>query len=95
MKGLVNDMKATEIMFLETRHYNKGDVEARLTHHRPVTDVDDNTGKYDFYVETIGEGGDYKELAEWIEMLEIELDDVTPLVMDLTYGKWVDITTFC
>lgn len=82
-------------MYIETRYYDNGNVEARLTKHRPVTDPDDNTGKYDYYVEEIGKGAaDYESLEDWVAELEIELDDIVPLVLDLDAGKWVDITNY-
>lgn len=82
-------------MYIETRYYDNGSVEARLTKYRPVTDPDDNTGKYDYYVEEIGEGAaDYQTLEEWIEGLEIELDDIVPLVLALDAGNWIDISNY-
>ncbi len=35
------------------------------------------------------------DLDDWInDNLEIELDDIVPLVLDLDSGKWVDITAY-
>lgn len=82
-------------MYLETRYYNDGSAEAHLTKHRPVQDVDENTGKYDYVVEKIGGAdADFGTLEEWIELLEIELDDIVALVLDLDAGGWVDITNY-
>lgn len=83
-------------MYIETRYYDNGFVEARLTNHRPVIDPDDNTGKYDYYIEEIGEeAADYESLQDWIDELEIELDDIVQLVLDLEDGEWVDISNYC
>lgn len=82
-------------MYIETRYHDNGNAEARLTKHRPVTDPDDNTGKYDYYVEVIGEGAaDYESIEEWADALEIELDDIIPLVLALDAGEWVDISSY-
>ena len=78
--------------YLETRYHDNGNVEARLWNNRPVND---RTDKYDFYVEEIGkDAADYENLEDWLENLEIELDDIIPLVIDLASGHWVDITTY-
>ncbi|HCC34090.1 MAG TPA: hypothetical protein DEQ02_00025 [Ruminococcaceae bacterium] len=80
--------------YLETRYYDNGSAEARLTRGRPAKESDDNTGKYDFYIEEIGEDADYESLEEWIEQLCIELDDIVPIILDLDAGQWVDITPY-
>ena len=77
-------------MYIETRFYDDGYAEARLTNSRPATDVDDNTDLYDYYIDEVD------DLVEWIEdNLEIELDDILGFVLDLDYGKWVDISNYC
>lgn len=82
------------MMKLETRYYDNGKVYARLF--KEVTELSEqfDSDKYDRYVETIGENCDYESLEEWIEQLEIELDDIIPLVLDLDMGKCVDISDF-
>lgn len=82
------------MQYLETRIYNNGEVNARLWPHRPVTDPDDHTGIYNFYIETIGTGGDFDSLAEWLEEMNIELDDITALVLGLEAGNWMEITPY-
>lgn len=76
-------------MFIETRFYSNGAAEALLRKHRPVQDPDDNTGKYDFYVDEV------ETLEEWLDTLEIEPDDIPALVLDLEAGNWVDIAAYC
>lgn len=92
-------------MYIETRFYDSGQVEAKL--HKgfgyPQTETSDD---FDTYVESIGNSdkrvqadfdnsSDYETLEDWIEELEIELDDVVALVLDLESGSWVDISIYC
>lgn len=91
-------------MYIETRFYDNGKAEAKL--HKgfsyPQLTLSENC---DTYIESIGNSdkrvktehdnsSDYESLEAWIEELEIELDDVVPLVIDLESGKWVDITAY-
>lgn len=65
-------------MFIETRFYDSGTAEAKLSFGRPVTDSEDYTGKYDFYVDDIG---DLENLKSWIEEnMVVESGDIMPLV---------------
>lgn len=82
-------------MYIETRFYDNGHAEALLRKHRPVQDPDDNTGKYDFYVDVIGSGEEYETLEAWAETLEIEDYEVSPLIEALESGNWIDITPYC
>lgn len=80
------------MMYLETRFFDSGKATAQLHKTRPVGMNQDD---YDHYIDEIGEGGGYASLEAWIEELEIELDDIIPLVIDLEAGKTVDISGYC
>ena len=77
----VNKMK------LETRYYDSGKVYVRLFKNDSEVNEEYDSDKYDRYVETIGEGCDYESLEQWVEELEIELDDVVPLNYRFRHGK--------
>ena len=71
-------------MYIEQKYYDSGKAFARLANTPGADDA-----AYDHYVDEID------DLQEWIEdNLEIELDDIVPLVLDLDAGKWVDITPY-
>lgn len=64
----------------------------------------DDVKNCDRYVESVGDSevrGDrnrdslYANLSEWLETLEIELDDATELVLALEAGELVNITDYC
>lgn len=38
---------------------------------------------------------DFESLQEWIEEMCVELDDITPIVLALDSGGWVDISKYC
>lgn len=88
-------MKGDLIMkYLETRFYDSGKAYARLFNVESEVTRELDSDKYDKYVDSVGSGGDYESLEEWIEELEIELDDIIPLVLDLDMGKCVDISDY-
>lgn len=76
-------------MYIETRYYDNGIVEAHLRKARNVNYTDDKNGMYDFYFDKID------NVKEWVEGLEIEHDDIGKLVHDLESGLWVDISAYC
>jgi len=78
------------MQYLETRYYDNGKVFAKLTDEEPPKEYD--SGKYDRYIETIGNDGDYESLGDWIEELLIETDDIIPMVIDLESGKTINIS---
>lgn len=89
-------------MYIETRYYDNGKVQAKLHKSFDYPKIEEANG-FDRYVESIGKSNvqadhdnssDYETLEEWIGELEIELDDIVPLVLDLDLGKWVDITDY-
>ncbi len=77
--------------FIETRFYDDGTAEARLHKERPTEATDAHTEQHDFYIDEID------SLQEWVEenLEGIELDDITPLVLDLEAGLMVEITNYC
>jgi hypothetical protein len=77
-------------MFIETRFYDNGSAEARLTKHRPQLPTADHSDKYDYYVDEID------DLQGWIDdNLLIETDDIINVVIALNGGKlWVDVTPY-
>lgn len=77
-------------MYIETRFYDNGYAEARMTKDQMLQGPNDNTGKYDYYVDEVD------GLQEWIEdNLSIETNDIVELVINLKNGEWVDITHLC
>jgi len=91
-------------MYIETRYYDNGKAEAKLHKGFSYPQIDLSNG-YDTYVESIGNSNkrvkaehdnssDYETLEDWIEDLEIELDDIVPLVVNLESGKWVNIAAY-
>lgn len=89
-------------MYIETRFYDNGKAEAKLHKGFAYPQLDE-VGNCDRYVESIGKSNvqadhdnssDYESLEEWVKELEIELDDIVPLVLDLEAGKFVDISNY-
>lgn len=89
-------------MYIETRYYDNGKVHAKLHKGFSYPKLEDSN-KFDRYVESIGKsnvqadhdnGSDYETLEEWINELEIELDDIVSLVLALDSGELVDITEY-
>ena len=92
-------------MYIETRYYDDGVVKAKL--HKAFGYPQIETSKdFDTYIESIGNSNkrvqadfdnssDYISLEDWIEQLEIETDDIIPLILDLECGSWVDISVYC
>ena len=91
-------------MYIETRYYDNGKVHAKLHKGFSYPELEDSDG-FDRYVESIGNSdkriqadfdnsSDYETLEGWINELEIELDDIVPLVLELDTGNWVDITSY-
>lgn len=76
-------------MYIETRYYDNGKVEAYLRKARNVNYTDDKNGMYDFYFDKID------NVKEWVEGLEIEYENISKLVYALENGKAVDITEYC
>lgn len=72
-------------MFIETRYFDDGKAQARMVDQAPPAN---ESSAYDRYVD------EYDSVEEWLEELEIELDDIIPLVLNLSDGKWVDITAY-
>jgi hypothetical protein len=76
-------------MFIETRFFDNGSAEARLSKTRPEPPEGAKQDRFDYYVDEID------DLGGWIEdNLEIELDDITDLVLSLDTGGWVSITDY-
>lgn len=89
-------------MYIETRYYDNGKVMAILHKGFAYPQLEESDA-FDRYVESIGNSkvqadhdntSDYESLEDWIEELEIEIDDIAPLVVDLESGKEVDITNY-
>lgn len=89
-------------MYIETRYYDNGKVQAKLHKGFSYPKLEDANG-FDRYVESVRESNvqadhdnssDYETLEEWIGALEIELDDIVPLVLALDAGNWIDISNY-
>jgi hypothetical protein len=90
-------------MYIETRYFDTGKVFAKLHKGFAYPHLED-VDCCDRYVESIGKSTvqtdfddrcDYESLESWLEELEIELDDVVPLLLDLEQGLLVEITAYC
>lgn len=99
-----NEREKVHFMYIETRYYDNGKVEAKLHKGFAYPELEESQGKFDRYVESIGKSkvqtefdntSDYESLEEWMKELEIELDDIVPLVLNLESGDWVDISAYC
>ena len=97
-------------MCIETRYYDDEKVVAKLHKGFAYPHLDGDLSKCNIYIESINshpemkvrptaespQEYDYESLEEWFEenFIEIEIDDVAPLVLTLESGEWVDITKF-
>ena len=80
-------------MFIETRFYASGQVQARLIKGFYWPSIV-KTNDFITHVESIGNldnGGEYETLKAWVEARVTELDYVDYIVLDLESGSWVDI----
>ena len=79
----------TGVMYLETRYYDSGKVLAKLCYKQPPA-VDAIIAPFDYYLETIGKGGDYDDIDEWANEFGIDSEDIESLI----YGDIVDISNY-
>jgi predicted alpha-1,6-mannanase (GH76 family) len=73
------------MMYIETKYYENGRVEAKLHKTRPATEPDNLTTYLD----------EVDDLQEWIrDNLIIDLDDIVSFVINLEMKQLVDITQY-
>lgn len=77
-------------MFIETRFFDSGKAQARLSKTRPEPPQDAVQDRYDYYADEVD-----GTLQDWlIDNLEIETEDTFDIITSLDTGGWVDITNY-
>lgn len=84
----------SKVQYLESRYYDNGRAEVRLTDNRPEEYTGD---KYDQYIDEIGTSltnNGYNTIRQWSKQLHIGKDELTDLHFDIETREWTNITRY-